>query len=82
MPSVAEIIKKEIGVEKLSNKDKKDEWVGDISMEKIKEIAKNKDILGNTEEAKIRQIIGSCISYRITIDGKDPREFKDFGKEN
>jgi len=81
MPTVAEIIKKELGIEKLANKDKKDEWVGNISLEKIKEIARNKELSGNTEEAKIRQIIGSCISYKITIDGKDPREFKNFGKD-
>lgn len=81
MPTVAEIIKKELGIEKLANKDKKDEWVGNISLEKIKEIARNKELPGNTEEAKIRQIIGSCISYKITINGKDPREFKNFGKD-
>ena len=80
MTTVAELIKKECNLEKLSDKEKPD-FVGDISIEKIKEIAKNKEILGNSEEAKIRQIIGSCISYRITIDGKDPREFKNFGKD-
>jgi len=81
MATISEIIKKELNLEKLADKEKKDKWVGDISLEKIKEIAKKVDIPGNTEEAKIRQIIGSCISYRITINGKDPREFKNFGKE-
>jgi len=81
MATISEIIKKELNLEKLADKEKKDKWVGDISLEKIKEIARKVDIPGNTEEAKIRQIIGSCISYRITINGKDPREFKNFGKE-
>jgi len=81
MATISEIIKKELNLEKLADKEKKDKWVGDISLEKIKEIAKKVDIPGNTEKAKIRQIIGSCISYRITINGKDPREFKNFGKE-
>lgn len=78
MTTVAEQIRKETGLKKLSDKEKKEEWVGDISMEKIKEIAKNKELSGNTEEAKIRQVIGSCISYKITIDSKDPREFKNY----
>ncbi len=77
MVIVAEQVRKETGLKKLTDKDKKG-WLGDISLEKIKEIAKNKDIPSDSEEAKIRQIIGSCVSYQITIDGKDPREFKDY----
>ncbi|OYT43223.1 MAG: hypothetical protein B6U88_01630 [Candidatus Aenigmarchaeota archaeon ex4484_56] len=74
MATTSELIKKLGNFKKLSNKDNK--IVGDISLEKIKEIAKEKNLTGNSENAKIRQIIGSCISYKITIDGKDPREFK------
>ena len=78
MVTVAELVKKAANLEKLGKKDKPNEIVGDISFEKIKEIAKNKEIPGNSEEAKIRQIIGSCISYKITIDRKDPREFRNY----
>lgn len=74
MATISELIKKAGNFTKLSSKDKKEEIMGDLSMEKIKEMAKTLEIPGNNEEAKIRQIIGSCVSYRITIDGKDPRE--------
>ena len=81
MDTTAGQIRKETGLKKLTDKDKK-EWLGDISLEKIKEIARNKKFSGNSEEAKIRQIIGSCVSYQITIDGRDPRELKNYGKSN
>jgi ribosomal protein L11 len=80
MGTTAEFVKKIINLEKLAKKEKPEEIVGDIPLEKIKEIAKNKEIPGNSEDAKIRQIIGSCVSYKITIDGKDPREFKNYPK--
>ena len=79
MAKISEIIKKELNLKKLENKDKKADMVGDISLDKIKELAKNSKIPGNTEDAKIRQIIGSCVSYKITIDGKNPKEFKSYG---
>lgn len=80
MGKVTDQVKKATSLEKLSNKEKPAEFIGDISLEKVKEMAKNLDIPGNNEEAKIRQIIGSCISFRITINGKDPREFRNYPK--
>ncbi len=82
MGTIAELVKKAANLGKLAKKDKPDEIVGDISLEKLKEMAKSVDIPGNTEEAKLKQIIGSCISYKITIDGKDPREFRNFKPQN
>lgn len=78
MGKVTDLFKKATGKEKLSNKEKPDEFVGDISMDKVKEMAKSMDLPGNSEEAKIRQVIGSCISFRIKVDGKDPREYKNY----
>jgi ribosomal protein L11 len=77
MATVSEMVKKEIGVKSLSEKGKPETIMGNISFEKIKEIAKAKEneIPGNTFEAKVRQVVGSCRSYRITIDGKSPKEF-------
>ncbi|MCK4429176.1 MAG: hypothetical protein KAU95_02280 [Candidatus Aenigmarchaeota archaeon] len=76
MGLIAELVKKGANLGKLAKKDKPAEIVGDISLEKLKEMAKSVDIPGNNDEAKLSQIIGSCVSYKITIDGKDPREFK------
>jgi ribosomal protein L11 len=79
MAKVSELIKKEAKIDKLAKKEDPKLRVGNISFDKVKEIAKTKKIPGNTPEAKIRQVVGSCISYRITIDGKDPKEFRHFG---
>ncbi|MCD6274958.1 MAG: hypothetical protein J7J15_02960 [Candidatus Aenigmarchaeota archaeon] len=78
METVAELVKKAANLEKLAKKEKPTDIVGDVPLEKLKEIVRNKEIPGDSEEAKIRQIIGSCVSYRITIDGKDPREFRNY----
>jgi len=79
MAKVAELVKKEANVKALSNKEKPADFVGNISFEAVKKIAKTVKMAGNTEEAKIRQVVGSCVSYRITIDGKNPKEFRHFG---
>ncbi|MGC9310382.1 MAG: hypothetical protein ACP5E4_01510 [Candidatus Aenigmatarchaeota archaeon] len=77
MATVSELVKKEAGVKSLSEKGKPETIMGDITFEKVKDIAKakEKEIPGNTFEAKVRQVVGSCQSYRITIDGKRPKEF-------
>ncbi|MBN2094716.1 MAG: hypothetical protein JW727_01590 [Candidatus Aenigmarchaeota archaeon] len=79
MATVSELVKKEAKLQKLASKETPQNIMGNIPFEKIKEIAKNREMPGNTLEAKIRQIVGTCMSYRITIDGKDPREFKHYG---
>jgi ribosomal protein L11 len=81
MAKVAELVKKEARVSALAIKDKPTEVVGNISFEAVKKIAKAVKMAGNTEEAKIRQIVGSCVSYKITIDGKSPKEFAHFGRK-
>jgi len=75
-PPVSELIKKVTKLSKLSDKEDKSKIVGDVSMENIKKIAelKKDELLGKDEKTRIKQIIGAIASYRITIDGKDPRE--------
>ncbi len=75
-PPVSELIKKVTKLSKLSDKEDKSKIVGDVSMENIKKIAelKKDELLGKDEKTRIKQIIGAITSYRITIDGKDPRE--------
>lgn len=77
MATVSELVKKEANLKKLAEKGKPETIMGDIPFEKIKEIAKAKEneIPGNTFEAKVRQVVGACQSYRITIDKKSPKEF-------
>ncbi len=50
--------------------------VGNITMKDIVEIAKMKkdDLLGKDLKAKAKEIVGTCISMGITIDGLYPKE--------
>lgn len=75
-PPVSELVKKVTKLDKLSSKEDTSKVVGNISMEDIKRIAelKKDELLGKDEKARIKQVIGAISSYRITIDGKDPKE--------
>lgn len=50
--------------------------VGDLSVEQIVRIAKIKrpEMLSNTLKGAAKEMMGTCISVGVTIDGKDPRE--------
>lgn len=71
-PPTAEIIKKEAGVEKgAASKDAK---AGNVSLAKLAEIAKQKsNSLGKNNKSVVKEIVGTCVSMGITIDGKDAK---------
>lgn len=73
-PPVSAMIKKEARVEKLSASPK-EEKVADIKIEQVIKIAKNKKDSMNSSSIKscIRQVIGSCVSCGILVEGKDPK---------
>jgi large subunit ribosomal protein L11 len=73
-PPVAALLLKEAGKETGSGKSKT-ETVGDVSMESVRKIAeaKGSDMFGRTDEERLNQIIGTCVSMGLTVDGKDPR---------
>jgi large subunit ribosomal protein L11 len=73
-PPVAALLLKEAKKEKGSGKPKT-EVVGDVSMDAVKRIAEAKgdDLHGRSIEEKMNQVIGSCTSLGITVDGEDPR---------
>ena len=50
--------------------------VGDIQVEQIVRIAKIKrpELLAKTLKGAAKEIMGTCVSMGITIEGKDPRE--------
>lgn len=50
--------------------------VGDISMDQIVRIAKIKrsELLAKTLKGAAKEIMGTCVSVGVTIEGKDPRE--------
>jgi large subunit ribosomal protein L11 len=73
-PPVAALLLKEAGKEKGSGK-AKTEIVGDVSLDAVKRIAEAKgdDMHGRSVEEKMNQVIGTCVSLGLTVDGEDPR---------
>ena len=73
-PPVAALLLKEAGKEKGSGK-AKTEVVGDVSLAAVRKIAEAKgtDLFGRTIEQRMNQVIGTCTSLGLTVDGKDPR---------
>lgn len=73
-PPVAALLLKEAGQEKGSGK-AKIEVVGDVSLEAVRRIAEAKgdDLFGRTIEERMNQVIGTCVSLGLTVDGEDPR---------
>jgi large subunit ribosomal protein L11 len=73
-PPVAALLLKEAGKEKGSGKSK-GEVLGDVSLEAVTRIAeaKGEDLFGRSVEEKINQVIGTCTSMGLTVDGQDPR---------
>lgn len=73
-PSTAALIMKEIGIEKGAGN--REAMAGDISMDKILKIArlKRKDVKARSDAAVVKQVIGTCMSVGVTIEGKKPSE--------
>ena len=74
-PPVAALLLKEAGKEKGSGK-AKTEVVGNVTLDAVKKIAEAKgdDLFGRSIEQKMNQVIGTCVSLGMTVDGEDPRE--------
>jgi len=76
-PPVSQLIKKEIGAQKLSKAAWKEEEVaGNITMEQVIKIAKSKMSSLGTKDLKkaSKEVIGSCLSCGVTVEGKNPKE--------
>lgn len=75
IPPVASLIRDTLGIEKGSGEPNKNK-VADMSMEQVKEVAEMKinDLLASDLKAASKEVIGTCVSMGITIDGKDGRE--------
>ena len=73
-PPVAAMLLREAGKEKGSGKPKT-ETVGDVSLAAVRKIAeaKESDLFGATIEERMNQVIGTCVSLGLSVDGADPR---------
>ena len=74
-PTTAALIVKEAGVEKGSGAPGR-EMVGNLSMEQVVRIArlKRKDMRAKTLKAAVKQVLGTCVSMGVSVEGKHPRE--------
>lgn len=75
-PPASQLIKTELGIKKGSATPNRD-YVGDLSLEQIKKIARMKydSLVANSLSGAVREIAGTCYSIGVKIDGKPAREF-------
>ncbi len=74
LPPTSQLILKKAGLTKGGE--------GDISLEKVKEVAKEKEeALGKDLKKAVLQVLGTCLSLGLTVDGKDPRQVQKEIKE-
>lgn len=74
-PSVAALIKKEMAIEKGSGK-ALEEKVGDIAIDQLIKVSRSKKdaLLSRTPKAALKEVVGTCVTLGVTIDGKEPKE--------
>ncbi|MDG6983696.1 MAG: 50S ribosomal protein L11 [Nitrososphaerota archaeon] len=75
-PTTSALVAKESGIPKGSAKPNVD-FVGGLTMDQVVTIAKSK--IAGSYAASIRsaakEVVGSCVSMGVKVDGKDAREF-------
>lgn len=74
-PTTSALIVRELKIEKGSGTPNT-EKVGNLTMEQLVRISKLKrpEFLSKTLKAAAKEVLGSCVSMGVTIEGKDPRE--------
>ena len=77
VPPTAALIKDEADFETGSGEPQKD-FVADLSVEQVKKIAEQKkpDLLAYDTKNAAKEVVGTCASMGVTIEGDDAREFK------
>jgi large subunit ribosomal protein L11 len=78
VPPTAELVKDEAGFETGSGEPQSD-FVADLSVDQVKKIAEQKqsDLLSYDLKNAAKEVVGTCVSLGVTIEGNDPREFKE-----
>lgn len=74
-PTASALIVSELKIEKGSGTPNT-EKVGDLTMEQVVRIAKMKrsQLLASTLKGAAKEMLGTCVSIGVTVEGKDPRE--------
>lgn len=75
-PPASQLIKTELNIKKGSSTPNVS-YVGDMSLDQIKKVARMKfdSLLSNDLKTAVREIAGTCYSLGIKVDGKPAREF-------
>ncbi len=75
IPPTAMLIMKDAGIGKGSGKAGQ-EYVGNISMDSVLKIARLKmnSSYARSLKAAVKEVIGTCVSLGVTVDGKKPKE--------
>jgi large subunit ribosomal protein L11 len=76
-PTTAALIVSELKIEK-GSATPNTQKVGDLTLEQIVRIAKIKrpKLLAKTIKAAVKEVLGSCVSIGVTVEGKDPKELQ------
>lgn len=74
-PPTSVLIKKELGIEKDSGEAKKN-VVGDLPLKIALKVAKMKrdSLLASDVKKAVKEVLGTCVSMGLSVEGKDPRE--------
>jgi large subunit ribosomal protein L11 len=78
VPPTAALIKDEAGFETGSG-EPQEEFVADMTVEQVKKVAEQKrsDLLSYDLKNAAKEVVGTCTSLGVTIEGNDPRQFKE-----
>ncbi len=74
-PPTTALILEKLGIDKGSGSPESHK-VADISIKEIIQVAdmKEDDLMGKNLKMRAKEVMGTCVSMGITVDGKDPRE--------
>lgn len=77
IPPTSALLKKELGIETASG-NKKEKIAGNASMEIIKKVARSKmsNMLSYDLRGAVLEVLGTCVSMGINVEGKDPKEIQ------
>ncbi|HIH00512.1 TPA: 50S ribosomal protein L11 [Thermoplasmata archaeon] len=74
-PPTSALVMKELKLEKGSGKPNSD-FVGNLTVQQVTRIAdmKKDSMLAKDKKGRFREVVGTCVSMGVTVDGKDPRK--------
>ncbi len=75
IPTTTALIARELKIEKGSSRPRT-EKVGNLTMEQVVKIARIKRpaLLAKTFKGAVKEVLGTCLSMGVTVDGKDPKQ--------